>query len=149
MQASESMTAFSLAFMKAVTVMIVLPVYTYFRNYKITMWNFCSFIFSLVKNKKVADHLLSTFPVWWFKLLWLIVKPSLIWDAKTSYDLMQINLSDSKSLLKNSDVQIGFFVSREVQLIRKCDEITIDFVKVFKNGCLLILCWVKHLKNAS
>ena len=46
-QASEFMTAFSFAFMTAVTAMIVLPVY------KITMWNFYSFVFSWFENKKV------------------------------------------------------------------------------------------------
>ena len=62
MQASEFRTAFSFAFMKAVTAIIVLPVYTYFRNCKITMLNFCSFIFSWVENKKVADPLLNIWP---------------------------------------------------------------------------------------
>ena len=71
------------------------------------------------------------------KLLEVIVKTSLTSDFKTSYDLMQIDLSDSKNLLKISDVQIGFFALREVQHLRKCDEITLDFVKVFKNGCSL------------
>ena len=55
------------------------------------------------------------------KLLELIVKPSLISDVKTSCDLMQINLSDSRSLLKISDVQIRFFALREVQCLRKYD----------------------------
>ena len=73
------------------------------------------------------------------KLLELIVKPSLTSDVKTSYDLMQIDLSDSKSLLKISDAQIGFFALREVQGLWKCDEITLDSVKVFKNGCRLFV----------
>ena len=49
------------------------------------------------------------------KFLELIVKPSLTSDVKTSYDLMQIDRSNSKSLLKISDAQIGFFALREVQ----------------------------------
>ena len=176
MQTSEFMAAFSFAFMKAVTAMIVLPVYTYFRNYKIIMWKFCSFILSWVENKKVADRLLNIWsnikiykywkglrksaqpscksfqtvlesledtltsaksgffgfvathiepflvkyqtdqPMVPFlyddltsicrKLLELIVKPSLITDARTSSDLMQIDLSDSKNLLKVCDVRI-------------------------------------------
>ena len=73
------------------------------------------------------------------KLLELIVKPSLTSDVKTSYDLMQIDLSNSKSLLKISDAQIGFFALREVQGLWKCDEITLDSVKVFKNGCRLFV----------
>ena len=76
------------------------------------------------------------------KPLELIVKPRLISDAKTSYDLLQIDLSDSKSLLKISDVQIGFFASREVQHLRKCDEITLDSVKVFKSECRLFVSYV-------
>ena len=59
MQANDFMTALSFAFMKAVKEIIFLPVYTYFRNYKITIWNFCSFILSWVKNKKVANSLLN------------------------------------------------------------------------------------------
>ena len=73
------------------------------------------------------------------KLLELIVKPSLISVGKTSYDLMQIDLSDSKGLLKISDVQIEFFALREVQRYRKCDEIALDFVKVVKNECRLFV----------
>ena len=72
------------------------------------------------------------------KLQELIVKRSLISDVKTSYDLMQIDLSDSKSLMKIS-VQFGFFEVREVQRLRKCDEITLDSFKVFKNGCRLFV----------
>ena len=59
---------------------------------------------------------------------------------------MQIDLSDSKGLLKIPDVQIGFFASREVQRLRKCDEITLDSFKVFKNGCRLFV--TSMLKNA-
>ena len=48
--------------MKAVTAMAFLPVYTYFRNYMIIMWNFCSFTFNWVENKKVADRLPNIWP---------------------------------------------------------------------------------------
>ena len=33
----------------------------------------------------------------------------------------------------------GFFASREVQRLRKCDEITLVSVKVSKNGCRLFV----------
>ena len=74
------------------------------------------------------------------KLQELIVKRSLLSDIKTSYDLMQIDLSDSKSLLKISDVQFGFFEVREVQRLRKCDEITLDSFKVFQKW-MQIVCY--------
>ena len=74
------------------------------------------------------------------KLQELIVKRSLLSDVKTSYDLMQIDLSDSKSLLKISDVQFGFFEVREVQRLRKCDEMTLDSFKVFQKW-MQIVCY--------
>ena len=74
------------------------------------------------------------------KLQELIVKRSLLSDVKTSYGLMQIDLSDSKSLLKISDVQFGFFEVREVQRLRKCDEMTLDSFKVFQKW-MQIVCY--------
>ena len=44
-----------------------------------------------------------------------------------------------KNLLKISDVQVGFFASREIQRLEKCHETSLDSVTVFKNGCRLFV----------
>ena len=99
----EFVTAFSFAFMKVV--IIVLPVYTYFCNYKITMWNFCSFIFSSVENKKVADCLLNIWPNI-IKVLkyWKVLRKS----AQPSCKSFQ-TVSESLDDIRLTSAKLGFF----------------------------------------
>ena len=61
-------------------------------------------------------------------LLALVVKPEVLESYKTSFELMKINLDDSKIYVKRKDAHLGFATEQELSQLASADSVSFDII---------------------
>ena len=72
-------------------------------------------------------------------LLRLVMKPSVIENCKSAYDLTKIDMWKKDNLLKYSEISIAFSAEALLAALTKADQITAAEIKIFRKSCAIFL----------